>query len=199
MYNMKNFLIISVIFLMTILSSGDLLAQTRGGYGLKAGLNYNSNGNYFREAGMVYGDPFNNLGFHAGAFGKLNLGPIFLRPELIYGQMRTELDGNKYLTQRMDAPLLVGLNLFGSLVSVFGGPSFHYTLKDDLTRFRQSPDDKRFNAGYQAGVGINLGRIGLDLRYEREFRGQSVNFGKVISGGDMRYQQLLLGLSIRLN
>jgi len=196
---MKNLFLIVAIPLMTIFSLGDLSAQTRGGYGIKAGLNYNSNGNYFREAGMVYGDPFNNLGFHAGAFGKLNLGPIYLRPELVYGQMRTELDGNKYLTQRMDAPLLVGVNLFGSLVSVFAGPSFHYTLKDDLTRFSHSPDDQRFNAGYQAGVGLNLGRIGLDLRYEREFRGQSVNFEKVVTGGELKYQQLLLGLSIRLN
>jgi hypothetical protein len=195
---MKNLLLIVAIALMTVLSFGELSAQTRGGFGIKGGLNYNSNGNFFREAGMVYGDPLNNLGFHAGAFGKLNLGPVFLRPELVYGQMRTELDGDNYLTQRIDAPMLAGLNLFGSLVSVFAGPSFHYTLKDDLTRFSQSPDDRRFNAGYQAGVGLNLGRIGLDLRYEREFRGQSVNFEKVLSGGELKYQQLLLGLSIRL-
>lgn len=196
---MRNLILKAIIPLLILLSLGELNAQSRGGYGIKAGLNYNSNGNYFREANMVYGDPLNNLGFHAGAFGKLNLGPIYLRPELVYGQMRTELDGNKYLTQRMDAPLLVGLNLFGSLVSVFAGPSFHYTLKDDLINYTHSPDDKRFNAGYQAGVGLNLGRIGLDLRYEREFRGQSVNFEKVVSGGELKYQQLLLGLSIRLN
>ncbi|WP_240485988.1 outer membrane beta-barrel protein [Anditalea andensis] len=184
---------------MTIFSLQELMAQSKGGYGLKAGLNYNSNGNFFREAGMVYGDPLNNLGFHVGAFGKLNLGPIYLRPELVYGQMKTLVDGDKYLTQRMDAPLLVGLNLFGSLISVFAGPSFHYTLRDDLTGFNYSPDVKRFNAGYHAGVGLNLGRIGLDLRYEREFRGQSVNFEKVVNGGELKYQQLLLGLSIRIN
>ncbi|HSJ69503.1 MAG TPA: outer membrane beta-barrel protein [Anditalea sp.] len=195
---MKNLIYVVTFLLLTGLSFTEVMGQSRGGYGIKAGLNYNSNGNYFREAGMVYGDPLNNLGFHAGAFGKLNLGPIYLRPELVYGEMRTELDGNKYLTQRMDAPLLVGLNLFGSLVSVFAGPSFHYTLKDDLINYNHSPDDKRFNAGYQAGVGLNLGRIGLDLRYEREFRGQSVNFERVLSGGELKYQQLLLGLSIRL-
>jgi len=195
---MKYSLFIYSIVFMSFLYTGDVLAQTGSGYGIKGGLNYNSNGNYFREAGMVYGDPLNNLGFHAGFFGKLNLGPIYLRPELMYGQMRTELNGNKYLTQRMDAPLLVGVNLLGSLVSVFAGPSFHYTLKDDLTNFSHNPDDKRFNTGYQAGVGLNLGRIGLDLRYEREFRGQSVSFENVVSGGELKYQQLLLGLSIRL-
>ncbi|KEO73555.1 hypothetical protein EL17_11690 [Anditalea andensis] len=196
---MKNALFITVLLFMTIFSLQELMAQSKGGYGLKAGLNYNSNGNFFREAGMVYGDPLNNLGFHVGAFGKLNLGPIYLRPELVYGQMKTLVDGDKYLTQRMDAPLLVGLNLFGSLISVFAGPSFHYTLRDDLTGFNYSPDVKRFNAGYHAGVGLNLGRIGLDLRYEREFRGQSVNFEKVVNGGELKYQQLLLGLSIRIN
>lgn len=195
---MKHILLLFTFSFIFLFSSGILMAQTGSGYGVKGGLNYNSNGNYFKEANVIYGDPMQNLGFHVGGFGKLNLGPIFLRPELMYSQMRTELDGNTYLTQRIDSPLLGGINLLGSLVTIFAGPSFHYTLNDDLIDFRSNPDYKRFNSGYQIGAGLNLGRFGLDLRYEREFRGQRVNMEQVFSGGELKFQQLILGLSIRL-
>lgn len=169
-------------------------AQSDSGYGIKAGLNYNSNGKYFKDAKTIWGDPLNNLGYHLGLFGKVNLGPIFLRPELNYTQLNSEINSNKFRTQRLDAPILVGLNLLGSLISVSAGPSIHYFLEDDLRNY----DFEKFNAGYQFGVGLNLGRAGLDLRYERVLNGQTINIDNVFTGeGDFRFQQLMLGLSWR--
>ena len=169
-------------------------SQTGGGFGIKGGLNYNSNGQYFKDAEAIWGDPKNNLGYHLGIFGKINAGPIYIRPELNYTNLKSEVNLVQLQTRRLDAPVLVGVNLLGSVVSVFGGPSFHYYLEDELRDF----DYEKFNAGYQFGVGLNLGNVGLDLRYERVLNGQTVNIDNIFKGdGDFKFQQLILGLSLK--
>jgi len=165
------------------------------GFGIKGGMNYNSNGNYFDDAQLIFGDPFDNLGFHAGFFGKIKFGPFFLRPELMYSQLKTELNSETFLTQRIDAPALLGLGLLGQFITVFAGPSFHYTLHDDLSA---TTAQSNFNLGYQAGFGVNIGKLGIDLRYERELSGTNVDFDQILTGtGDFKSQQLICGLSIK--
>lgn len=182
------------IWILAMLGSYGVSAQSKGGIGIKGGLNYNSNGQYFKDAEAIWGDPMNNLGYHVGMFGKINAGPVFLRPELYYTNLKSEINLVQLQTQRLDAPLLVGVHLFGPLVSVFGGPSFHYYLEDELRNF----DYEKFNAGYQFGVGVNLGSVGLDLRYEKVLNGQRVDIDNVFTGNeDFKFQQLILGLSLK--
>ncbi len=184
---------ILVIFGLTFWSFG-AEAQTGGGFGIKGGLNYNSNGRYFQDAGAVWGNPWSNMGYNVGVFGKANLGPFYLRPELGYTNLKSEVNNIQVTTQRLDAPILVGLNVFGPLVSVFAGPSFHYYLEDGLRDF----DYEKYNAGYQFGIGVNFGNLGLDLRYERVLNGQTVVIDDVFTGNsDFRFQQVLLGLSFK--
>lgn len=166
-----------------------------GGFGIKGGMNYNSNGNYFDDAQLIFGDPFDNLGFHAGFFGKIKFGPFFLRPELMYSQLKTELNNETFLTQRVDAPALLGLGILGQFLTVFAGPSFHYTLQDDLSL---AAEQSNFNVGYQAGIGVNIGKLGIDLRYERVMSGTEINFDQIMAGGgEFKSQQLICGLSIK--
>jgi len=169
-------------------------AQTGGGFGIKGGLNYNSNGQYFKNAEAIWGDPRENMGYHLGIFGKINAGPVFIRPEVNYTNLTSEINQVKLTTQRLDAPLLVGINLLGQVVSVFAGPSLHYYINDDLRSF----DYDKYNTGFQVGVGLNLGNLGLDLRYERILDGQTIDIDNVLTGsGDFRFQQLMLGLSLK--
>lgn len=166
-----------------------------GGFGIKGGLNYNSNGNYFDEAQLIFGDPLNNLGFHAGFFGKIKFGPLFLRPELMYSQLKTELNGETLVTQRIDTPVLLGVGILRQFITVFAGPSFHYTISDELI---QNAESSSLNLGYQAGFGINIGKLGIDLRYERVLSEMTIDFDQIIAGEeDFKSQQLILGLSIK--
>lgn len=191
---MKTTLKASVIMFVLMVFYHSGYSQTGGGFGIKGGVNYNSNGQYFKDAEAIWGAPKDNLGYHLGLFGKVNLGPVFLRPELNYTNLKSEINSVQLQTQRLDAPVLVGINLLGPLVSVFAGPSFHYYIEDELRDF----EFDKFNAGYQFGVGLNLGNVGLDLRYERVLNGQTVNIDDVFTGdGDFRYQQLMLGLSFK--
>lgn len=189
---MKRF-IFAISFILFFFCENSF-AQTQGGVGLKGGLNYNSAGNYFKDAGLVWGNPFNNMGFHVGTFAKINLGPLFLRPELVFTQINSDINQNTFKTQRLDVPALVGVNLLGSLVSVFAGPSFHYYMVDELREF----DFEKFDRGYQFGVGVNLRSVGLDLRYERVVNNQTIQIEDIISGnGDFKSQQIILGLSFK--
>jgi opacity protein-like surface antigen len=191
---MKTILKTGLIMFTLALFYQQANAQTGGGFGIKGGLNFNSNGQYFKDAQAIWGDPLNNLGFNLGAFGKLPLGPVYLRPELVYTHLKSEINRDNFTTQRLDAPVLVGINVLGPLLSVFAGPSFHYYIEDELRDF----DFSKFNAGYQFGVGVNLGNLGVDLRYERVLSGQTVDIDNVITGsGDFRFQQLILGLSVK--
>jgi opacity protein-like surface antigen len=191
---MKTTMKASVLMFVLMVFYHSGYSQTGGGFGIKGGLNYNSNGQYFKDAEAIWGAPKNNLGYHLGLFGKVNAGPVFLRPELNYTNLKSEINSVQLQTQRLDAPVLVGLNLLGSLVSVFAGPSFHYYIEDELRDF----EFDKFNAGYQFGIGLNLGNVGLDLRYERVLNGQTVNIDNVFTGdGDFRFQQLMLGLSFK--
>jgi len=191
---MKTTLKASVIIFVLMVFCHSGYSQTGGGFGIKGGLNYNSNGQYFKDAEAIWGAPKDNLGYHLGLFGKVNLGPVFLRPELNYTNLKSEINSVHLQTQRLDAPVLVGINLLGPLVSVFAGPSFHYYIEDELRDFEYD----KFNAGYQFGIGLNLGNVGLDLRYERVLNGQTVNIDNVFTGdGDFRFQQLMLGLSFK--
>ncbi|MCH6235124.1 PorT family protein [Cognataquiflexum rubidum] len=166
-----------------------------GGFGVKGGLNYNSNGDYFNDAQVVFGDPMKNLGFHAGFFGKIKFGPFYLRPELVYSQLKTELDNEVFVTRRIDVPVLLGFGIFRQFVSVFAGPSFHYRLDDDLNNISISDVTNNFNVGYQMGFAVNIGKVGMDLRYERELVGKEFDFNQVVTGaGEFNFQQLILGV-----
>ncbi|MFD2203013.1 outer membrane beta-barrel protein [Shivajiella indica] len=191
---MKTILKTGILIFAMVMFYQSTYAQSGNGFGIRGGLNYNSNGQYFKDAEAVWGDPWSNLGYNLGVFGKVPLGLLFLRPELTYTNLKSEINSDQYTTQRLDAPVLVGINLIGPLVSVFAGPSFHYYLEDELRDF----DFNKFNAGYQFGVGVNLGNLGIDLRYERVLNGQTIDIDNVFTGdGDFRYQQLLLGLSLK--
>jgi hypothetical protein len=192
---MKYFIILTSVLFFVIV--GSLSAQMKGGVGLKGGLNYNSNGNYFKNAQLIMEDPFSNLGFHVGGFAKANFGILFLRPELIYSQLKTVVQNETYLIKRADAPVLVGTSFFG-LFSIFAGPSFHYRLKDDLQDFSFQDVENNFSTGYQFGVEVNLGPLGLDLRYERELEGRSLSIDNAISTLDnFKFKQMILGLSFK--
>lgn len=183
---------LTLLVLLTISVSS--FAQSNSGWGIKGGLNYNSNGKYFKDAELVLSDPLNNWGYNLGLFGKLEVGPLFIRPELVYTQLNSEINSVQFRTERLDVPVLVGLNILGPVVSVFAGPALHYTIEDDLKSFGYD----KYNMGYQFGIGLNFNRLGLDLRYERELNDQNINIDNVFTGeGDFKYQQITLNMSIK--
>ena len=59
------------ILMIAIAIPSITMAQTAKGLGLKAGLNYNANGDYFESINDTYKNPDRNVGYHIGLFGKI--------------------------------------------------------------------------------------------------------------------------------
>lgn len=200
---MKKTLLVAVF----ALASMTAFAQKDSGFGIKAGLNYNQNGDLnFRQVqdsgeDIIAGSD-GKVGYHVGFFGKLDFPKIYLRPELIYTKTKSsyDVDGstNDYDISKLDLPVLLGYKIIGP-VHIFAGPAFQYTLKNDLEDLEVEDVKNDFTVGLHVGAGVNLGNIGLDVRYERGFSENEANFiGNNVGRVDSRPSQIIFGLSLKL-
>ena len=190
---------LATIFLFGILAAN---AQTGSSFGVKGGLNYNGNGKYFESIGANAKEPDKNVGFHLGVFGKIG-NQIYFRPELVYTNTKSDYDNEEFKMQKFDVPLLVGIKVLGP-VSVFAGPAIQYIVDADFEGITIDDVESDFSVGLNFGIGLNINKIGIDLRYERGF---SENEGNFIQNNlgisqssrlDTRPEQLILSLSVAL-
>jgi len=86
---------------------------------------------------------------------------------------------------------------------IFIGPAFQYTIDNTLKDVELEDLKNDFTVGLNVGVAVNLGNIGLDVRYERGFSENEANIisdnvaditGKV----DSRPSQIIFALSLKL-
>ena len=175
----------SLLFAAFALISLTAFSQTDSGFGIKAGLNYNQNGDLnFRQVQTAGEDLIagsdGKVGFHVGIFGKLDLPKIYLKPELVFTSTKSSYDidgGTKdYDISKLDLPVLLGYKIIGPL---------HITV------------------GAHFGVGVNLGNIGLDVRYERGFTENEAeiigdNVANIEGRVDSRPSQIIFGLSLKM-
>jgi len=198
---MKNSFFITLLFLVSI--SSVTYAQTTSGFGFKAGLNYNANGNYFESISSNAENPDRNVGYHFGVFGKFGK-QIYFKPELVYTSTKSDYTSNSFKMQKIDAPMLVGLKVLGP-ISVFGGPSFQYILDTDFKASNLSINkiENDFSVGLNFGIGLNFNKLGIDVRYERGLSNNEATFLdnngiNVDNRLDTRPDQLILSLSLIL-
>jgi len=204
---MRKSLLMAVFALISITA----FAQKDSGFGIKAGLNYNQNGDLsfqqLQSAGedLIAGSD-GKVGYHVGFYGKLDLPKIYLRPELIYTKTKSSYDveggTNDYDISKLDLPVLLGYKIIGPL-HIFAGPAFQYTLNNDLEDIELDNVKNDFTVGAHFGVGVNLGNIGLDVRYERGFSENEAeiigdNIADISGRVDSRPSQIIFGLSLKL-
>lgn len=173
-------------------------AQNGTSFGIKGGLNYNTNGDYFESIDENAQNPDRNIGYHFGVFGKIGK-RLYFRPELIYTATKSSYDSDDFSMKKIDAPLLVGTKIIGP-VSVFVGPSLQYILNAEFDGIDIDDIEKNFSIGLNFGIGLSLKKIGIDLRYERGFNSNLALFidNDVVSRIDTRPEQLILSLSVAL-
>jgi hypothetical protein len=176
--------------------------------GVKAGINVST-----LSKAPNLGDANSTTGFVFGGFVRTGAAGFFIQPEILLTQRRgvftddsTKLTVTNTLTY-LDVPLL-----FGYKVAVFrfsAGPNFQFLMGANQSVSAASLKDPNFSkdnfnaatVGFQLGVGINLGKINLDARYD----GSIGDLGKTIttqSGQQINYStranmfQLTLGYRI---
>jgi len=196
---MKKLIVLALIFI-----GGTAVAQNS--YGIKGGLNYGAAGDYknisegFEDATTIEGK--NKTGYHLGGFAKFEFLGIFLQPELMYTRLNTDYDTFEYKIDKIDAPLLVGLNVLGPL-NIKAGPSFQYILNNELdnSTLQISEVQDKITLGYQLGAGVNLSKLGFDVRYEGAFK-ENTAFSETASENfsiDSRPSQWIFSLAYNFN
>ncbi len=195
---MKRLVLVVTLCLISIIG----FAQDNTKFGIKGGLNYNANGDYFESINANSQNPDRNIGFHIGVFGKFGES-FYFKPELVYTGTKSDYESNDFTMKKIDAPLLIGAKILGP-VSVFGGPSLQYILDTEFDGINIDDIENDFSVGLNFGIAFNLEKFGIDLRYERGFSDNEAAFidnnigNEVISRLDTRPDQLILSLSVNL-
>ena len=194
---MKRLILIPLFFLVITES----YAQSQSGFGLIGGLNYNGNGNYFQSIESSAQHPDKNAGFHLGIFGKLG-NRIYFKPSLVFTSTKSGYDDGDFKMQKLDLPAVVGIKIIGPL-SIFAGPSFQYILDSEFEGISIDDVENEFSVGFNFGIGLNIKKIGIDLKYERGFSKNEATFVRSLGVVepdrlDTRPEQLILSLSLIL-
>lgn len=176
---MKKLALLSAVLLFCTLSSQ---AQIR--FGLRAGLSSTDLGKESVETeGVKVAVKDADYGFHFGLFARGTLSDhIYIQPEVVLNSTTVNFtvddlqDGimNKVLSEKyknLDIPVMLGFK--AGPLRLEGGPVGHVyianksELEDEISGY-----DQRFNnftMGYQAGIGVDIWKFLIDLRYEGNF------------------------------
>ncbi|MDP6922171.1 MAG: hypothetical protein QGH06_04270, partial [Lutibacter sp.] len=118
-------------------------------------------------------------GFTVGFYGKLDLGILYVRPEVLYTKTTSEYSLNTkrvdYRLSKIDLPLLIGFKAIGP-VDVFVGPAFQYIIKNDIKGVNLGDVSDRTTLGINLGASASLGKLSLDVRYERGLKANEASF-----------------------
>jgi len=179
------------------------------GFGVKGGLTYASVGDLKKSVNNEIEKFTSDTkgGYQLGLWGRFTLPVlgIYAQPEFVYSHLKTSYDEGKYNLNKLNVPILLGIK-FLKIGRLFGGPSFQYLLSDDfkLKEIKDIHSDD-FTVGLQFGLGIEIKRFGIDIRYDRALKKTESEFIKDTSSSantnyrvDSRPSQILLGISYSL-
>jgi hypothetical protein len=190
---MKKLLIAFCALMITHAASAQYDPSFR--FGIKAGANL-SNINGSNDLTLSSGNnPFNfkdndnrSLGFAGGVFFRFGKN-VYIQPEFLLSQKGGKFNVYKDGVQdsdgkvdvrfsNLDVPVLFGIRI-AKLFRINVGPMASLRMSsngkigdtfDEVTGDNSSAEFKnRLAYGYQAGVGLDFGRLSLDVRYEGNF------------------------------
>ena len=153
-------------------------------------------------------------GIHTGLWvrAKLPIIGFYIRPEVVYTELNNSVnykgtfsapETTDFKFRKIDVPVLIGKKFLG-IGNVFAGPSFQYILSSDfeLNDLREVSTES-FSLGIQLGAGIELGRLGIDLRWERGLSKTETVFVDNTDFSnfnfDKRVSQIIFGISYKLS
>lgn len=149
------------------------------------------------------------VGFHAGLMTRVTFFGVFIQPELYFSSTGGEVEVTDLITQnvsikkmefkKLDIPVLAGFKFGPARINAGPVASIIIDSKADLIE-KAGYEEKIKGAtfGYQAGVGIDILSISLDVRYEGNLSklGEGVNIGGNDFEFDSRNPQFIFSLGI---
>jgi len=177
--NMKKFIIAASLFMVAGMTAMAQLPKFT--FGIKGGVNYSS-----LKTKDDLTDENSIMGYQAGIFSRIGAVGMYFQPELYLGSKGNEFvriednNGNditangKVKFTTLDLPLLLGTKIGPDKLNLrfMAGPVVSFII-DETTTFAQAYQSvsdfgnyKKQTLGLQAGTGVDLGNLTLDLRYE---------------------------------
>jgi len=159
------------------------------------------------------------LGYQLGLFARISLLGIYIQPELLLSNTKTEIqfsdvmDENQALfdvvgevkLNKLDVPVLIGKR-FLKIFRINAGPVFTLPLGEDvrLSELSDTFEDVETNyksatVGAQIGAGLDLSILTVDLRYEMGLQSISdgITIGETEFAADQRLNQFLVSVGIK--
>ncbi len=161
-----------LLFSTTVIGQGSL--------GVSFGLNDDNFGSITDLQNKIENynlDIKNSTGFHFGVFSEIDLITFFIRPELnlIFSKSKNasaiqsnnliQIADHSYKSTDIQMPIIFGYKVLGP-VSVFGGPSFKYSLSNS-SNFDLDEIKDKYSVGLLLGTRFKIKSISLGFRYER--------------------------------
>jgi hypothetical protein len=194
-----------VLVLLVFLGSLSAYAQ-KIGFGLKGGLS--STQVNFEGDQLVPSDA--QLGYHLGVFARFGGIGFFVQPEVLFtqtsGQFKLESPPLSSVSptlyeakfNRLDVPVMAGFRLL-KIIRVMAGPIASFNIDSSLEnagKTVQNIDFKNATLGYQTGVGVDLGNLTFEGKYEGGLSRFTENVGSYTA--DNRINQWVLSIGYKL-
>jgi len=194
---------LTLIVLLT-LSSLSLFAQ-KNGVGIKAGLS--STQVNFEGGQLVPSDA--QMGYHLGVFARFGGVGFFVQPEVLFTQTTGQFLEISSLSSippinyeakfnRLDVPVMAGFRML-KIIRVMAGPIASFNIDSSLKEAGttvQNIDFKKATLGYQTGVGVDLGNLSIEGKYEGGLSKFTDKIGSFTT--DNRLNQWVLSVGFKL-
>lgn len=169
-FNKRSLLLIPMVALALMTTQAKAQSGSPIHIGLKGGAN-------FTDLSLNYGDLKNkySAGYSAGAFTRVDISKLYVQGELLYSHKSSKVESSTIGSEKtswnsIDVPVTIGYKILKSdnlNLRVFGGGVYSYVLNDKARILKEVKESfKKFdksNIGYVAGVGVDLGKITIDL------------------------------------
>lgn len=192
---MKKILLSAFLMLFSTVAFSQLLPSFQ--LGVKGGANLSK----FSTENTFSSD--NRAGYYVGIWTRIGAAGLHLQPEVyLSGKNTTFTDDNNIENDikftSLDVPVLIGTKLGAAGVGLRlnTGPVFSFIL-DDEQKFGEAVgnvsrlDFKGQNIAWQFGAGVDIGNLGVDLRYE-------TGLSNVHENPDTKLKLFTLGLAWKL-
>lgn len=199
--NIKKIITYTIIIISLFINQ----AYSQISFGIKAGLNFNSGLNqtyYIESLKTTPTRGFYNIfdeknGHQFGIFSKINFGNFFLRPEIYFSKINSKYDLtyqwniegeiiDEFSENRVNIPILVGIDVFRKRISFFGGPTFNFVsdVFFDENNLKESISDlySKSLLTLQYGASLNFNKLSFDFRIDKGFGDREIVYAEELLG-----------------
>lgn len=148
------------------------------------------------------------LGYHIGVFTRVGLAGFYLQPELLFTQTSGSFSYNDPNSSsnsvfdasinRLDIPVMLGLKMF-KIFRIQAGPIASINMNSEVKNAAGSVQDVKYQdatLGYQAGLGVDIGKLIVDAKYESSLGDVSGSVAGFET--DKRVSQWILSVGFKL-